>query len=235
MKHAISILLFSLFTISNVYAGLLDKEVKNKAKYLPFNNKVFTGVTCSSNGKYYAGVNNTKKLIVRQVGSGDEVLSISGSRGISQLQFDPTSKFLAVGYYQGALQIWNIEEGNVVTFNNDALYGQINAIEYDANGQRIVLSGGNRGSGVKVFDAQTLEELLYIPEESTTHSSLSIYKDVLAIGKYNGLKLVNINTGELIRVLDDEGSIFNVDFSNDGKFIAFNYSKRQNYYRVLGS
>lgn len=182
-----------------------------------------SSVSCSPNNAYYSSAKESKTVSIRKIIDGSVELEIHSQSGnIRSLAFDSSSKYLALGTFSGHVEVWDIQNRKRLKVIASALSGQINDIEFSSDGKYLAVTGGNYKPGVKVFDMKNFTEMYYIKED-TTHNSIKIShdSDILAVGTSNGLSLYKLDTGHLLKKIDT-GDIFKVDFSHDGKFIAFN-------------
>lgn len=203
----------------------------------------FTGVSCSSDGKYYAGVHQTNHLFVRDIDDGKVVKHFqidskdiyskpgrlfSAGRRFLSLDFKPSSYNLMVGTNSTKGILWDMEQQDPVSeISNFPSAYTYTELKYSQDGKFLVSVVNNV---FKVYDADT-QKLIYekkgkeIKNRPYHYTSLAINSsyDILAMGGTRYLHFYNLSDGSLKSVIEYNETIFDVEFSHDGKMLAFQH------------
>ncbi len=217
-----SVLVLLLFAIypSEGAADEFIKSLEEKSKYIPPHKNGSFSVSCSINGEYYGGANETERLIIRRVDDGRVVKDIrSGRDKILSFEFDPNGENIAIGYIGGVLGIQSLREDAKEKRVNIPVR-PISDIEYSPDGKYIVVAGGAK---ILVLNAEDLSEL-YTVSDMSTQNAISISKDssIVAVGNSRGVTLLNLKNGNKLQHLGDS-DVFCLNFNSDSKFLAFAY------------
>jgi WD40 repeat protein len=107
---------------------------EDKAEYIGSNVHPVFYVSCSMEGKYYAGANETKTITIRETESGKIARKIERSINIRAVEFNPSSKLVVLGLFSGTIEVWDIGTGKLLkTFKS--LGGPILDMEYSSDGK----------------------------------------------------------------------------------------------------
>ncbi|WP_288132219.1 hypothetical protein [Microbulbifer sp.] len=217
----------------------IAKEIEEKAVYIPLNNhpvfekkarhassnshSVFN-VSCSMDGNYYAGANETKTVTIRETESGNVFRKITRFDNIRAVEFNPSSSLVILGLFSGSIEVWDISTGNLLkTFRS--LGGPISDMEYSNDGKYLVVAGGMgnaKSMGVKIYDANTFEELHFI-NNAAPYESISIDKNsnIFAVSTWHGISLYELHSGELIYKHSGGSSYFDISLINNAETLTF--------------
>ena len=238
------ILIFSfLFASSVPYSGFASdtaiiKEIQDKAKYIQSDNRPVYNVSCSMDGKYYAGANETKTITIRETESGKVISRIKRYNNIRALEFAPSSSLVLIGFFSGTIEVWDIVSGRPIkTFK--ALGGPISDIAFSEDGKYFVVAGGmgnTKSMGVKIYDASNYEELHFI-NNAVPYESISIDNDskIFAVSTWHAIFFYELPSGKLIDKFGDGYSYFDISLSNNASILTFaqNISAEKSYAVVL--
>ena len=132
--------------------------------------------------------------------------------------FSPDGQILALGTYEGRVQLWQVSDGSLLrTLNgNDS---EVKCVAFSPDGQSLAV-GTNDGS-VQVWQVSdgTLLRILKVDGSSVAFSP---DLQVLSAGSFDGsVRLLRLSNGSLLRTLKtDAGAISGLAFSPDGKTLA---------------
>ena len=159
--------------------------------------------------------------------------------GPGKVAFSPDGEILAVGYYEGLVQLYNVLSLKMLA-ELETEIGFINSVTLSPNGKLIAAGGGRYNPevrGVQVFDVATQQQVLKIDDFNGTVLSVRFSPDgsTLATGwgsPYGwgpgSVKIWNIATGELqaeFGLLSELAPtvccpVFEVAFNPDGTLLA---------------
>ncbi len=202
----------------------IAKEIKDKAEYIHSNVHPVFNVSCSMEGKYYAGANETKTITIRETESGDIIHKITRSNNIRAVEFNPSSDLVILGLFSGTIEVWDMRTGELLkTFSS--LGGPISDMEYSSDGKYFVVAGGmgnTKSIGVKIYDGSSLEELHFI-NDAAPYESISIDKNskIFAVSTWHGISLYELRSGKLIYKYAPGGSYFDISLSNNAQTLTF--------------
>lgn len=183
----------------------------------------------SSNSSVLA-VRSQAGLCLYDVMANQAILSID-SRDIESGAVSPDGQLLAVGFFNGPPQLWDIVAGRrLYTFETRMKEGR--AITFSPDGRWLAYGEQDNTSGpdcrVEIWDV-TQKHALYTLSEAGCVEGLGKNLDfapdgkTLALGSSyypNLVQLWDITTGRLIRNLALEGTITDVSFAADGQTLA---------------
>lgn len=107
--------------------------------------------------------------------------------GINSIAVDPTGRLVAAGGYDRTIRVWELgEDGGKLLNVLIAHQSSILRIAYSPDGEKIVTAAADRT--IKVFDAETLEELASLDGQSDWVMSLAFSPDGrrFAAGRFDG-------------------------------------------------
>jgi WD40 repeat protein len=139
---------------------------------------------------------------------------------------------LAARGFLNKLDLWDINAGKVIrTIEFSGSYGDIDTVALSPDGQFMVTTrdplstGGIQTAGVavQIWNVRTEELIRALEGHSRLVASVAISPDsqYLASGSLDGtIRIVNLRTKELIRVLKDTGEVISISFSPDNHTLA---------------
>jgi sugar lactone lactonase YvrE len=196
-------------------------------------------VSCSSgtrNGISSSDTGEVGEVKVWNAVSGEELLTLKGhSRYVNSVAYSADGRRLATLSHDNTVIVWNAESGDEI-LNLKVLYGANGRIVFSPDGKRLASSarltnvaGPFAQGAVKVWDAQTGEELLTLKGHSSWVTSVAFSPDnkrlVTASGGPTSLgevKFWDALTGQELLTLDGTTSRFTNDvaYSPDGRLLA---------------
>lgn len=140
---------------------------------------------------------------------------------ILAVKFSPDSKFLATGDANGAIRLWNIENGQQIR-NFERHTGWVWQVNFNPDGTTLVSCCEN--GIIKLWDLNT-GQCLHTLQQDTVRSWLSSFSpdgSLLASGRTDQtIKLWDIRTGQCVKTLEKQTNIITaVTFSPNGKMLA---------------
>lgn len=140
------------------------------------------------------------------------------------LAFSPDGEYLAAGYADGIIRLWNLKSGQCFkTFSGHV--GGVNALVFSRNGKQII--SGSEDNLIKIWDTKSGECVRTLAGHKYGITSLSIdnrgNKLASATGYADGeVKIWNINTGKCLKTIKHSpgAGAKNVVFSPEGKLLA---------------
>jgi WD40 repeat protein len=191
----------------------------------------FYPVAVSPNGRYVAGgggpevlvwdleANDVFALLPEDPGPRS---SITPANNLLALEFTPDSKMLAAAEWQG-LRLWDLEtrtsqllgDGSNPAMTRDSkIYTTLGWYEVFGEPRPV-------GNGVKVYDLVNGESWLVPNHPKAAHVALDPTEQILVTGSTDGtIRVGPINGEEPHLLLGHEGTIFGLDVSPDGRWIA---------------
>lgn len=202
----------------------ISKEIEEKAEYVHSSVRPVYNVSCSMDGKYYAGANETKTITVRETNSGKVISKIKTNNNIRSVEFSPSSNLLALGLFNGSIEVYDISTAELVkTFMS--LGGPISDMEYSNDGNYFVVAGGSGDAekiGVKIYDGNSLEELRFINHVASYESfSIDRNSEIFAVSTSRGISLYELNSGDLVYRHAPGSSYTDISLSNNAETLTF--------------
>lgn len=162
----------------------------------------------------------------------DELQTLGGGHN-SRLAFSPDGPYLAIGNREGMIWIWELE-GLSQTFalENPELESKsvtdrwLLAIDYHPSGN--LLAATHQDDNVYIWDIwkkEVIRSLSYEADVTANHRfRFSPRSNEMALAIKEGgqqlIRLMTVDTGEVIRDLDVPERVMSLDFSPDGKLLA---------------
>jgi len=149
------------------------------------------------------------------------------------LAIHPEGSILASGHKFGTVKLWNLKTGRLLetipahTRALNPVSGRSNlsvsVLAYSPDGNTLV--SGSYDRTIKVWDLQITGQLAYPPLRGHTGRieaiTINPNGEILASASRDGVRLWNLQTGELLAVLGGHGDwVKSLAFSNDGRFLA---------------
>jgi WD40 repeat protein len=157
---------------------------------------------------------NTLRLYDADTG---ELLSIIGSYEdpVKDFSFSPDSNSILVGFVDGSLQKWDLEEKEA-TYGAQHFNSDIRGFSFSADGRFILVLRDRR------LEVRSLQDGSLVASYSASTYALSPDGESVAIGDWDGMiRLRNIASGEVIRRYQGHtGKIFALAFSEDGLYLV---------------
>ena len=169
-----------------------------------------------------SGNSDDKSVRLWNMSSGELKRKLSGEveRNIA-LSISQDGSLIAVSSQYGKIQIWSSQTGELIReFNADRLNPLATTIAPD---NQILFTSFDSSSTVEMWNIQTGEVIRSFNGHSDVVTSIAISPDgqTLATGSKDGtIRIMDLRTRELIRVLKDAGKIQSVSFSPDSRTIA---------------
>jgi WD40 repeat protein len=130
---------------------------------------------------------------------------------------------LAAGSLFDKTNLWNLHTGELTrTLKSGQRGGQVISIAISPNGE-ILATSSDTEPVVRIWNLQTGELIRTLEGHSNKINSVAISPDgqILASGSADGtIRILNLRTRELIRVLKDAGKVISVSFSPDSRTLA---------------
>lgn len=173
-------------------------------------------------GNADVGGNATGSIKLWNLRSGEMIRTLQGLvQGSPALSISKDGSLIAAGSWFGRIQIWNARTGELKReFKTDKYNALATAIS--PNNEFLFTSFDNLSS-VKMWDIRTGEIIRNFEGHSDVVTSIAISPDgqTLATGSKDGtIRIMDLRTRELIRVLKDAGQVLSVSFSPDSRTIA---------------
>jgi WD40 repeat protein/tetratricopeptide (TPR) repeat protein len=170
-----------------------------------------------------ASQDRTVKLWDAQIGQ--EPLTLKGyTRAVTSVTFSPDGRRIASGDVRGIVQVSDAQTGQRLSFR-DKGGGRITGLSFSPDGKRIA-SGSDGEAAVKVWDAQTGQDLLTLDGHKGTGTVTSVSfspdgKRLISGSRDKTVKVWDTQIGKELRTLNGHTNFVNsVSFSPDGKRIA---------------
>jgi WD40 repeat protein len=179
----------------------------------------------SPNRKRLAGEMDDGAIQVWDAETGRVVLGIPTLKGkagfFRNLTFSPDGRRLAAGASangKGVFHVWDAQTGEVLRTGNWRPPRGVDSVAFSPDGKRLATS--HQLQEVKVWDAETGQDLLTLKSKSTIVESLTFSPDgkLLACGDSKSLNIWDGATGKPVHVFESQQDIIHhVVFSPNGK------------------
>ena len=200
-------------------------------------NGVFS-VHISPSGRLVASQSfGDRRVRIRSVESGKEVLEIDVGNLPARVRFSPDGKTLATALLGGAIKLWNVNDGKELkTFSPSSLY--LHCVAFSRDGKRIVAAGPKTEilksesaarriitlfGCVEVWDIASGSQIVEIQDVASVVLGVAISPngELVATAERHFARLWETETGKLVSSLSaDQSTLMWVDFSPDGKMLA---------------
>ena len=160
--------------------------------------------------------------VLWDITSGEMVKIFYGHEAeVHSLAFSPDGNYVLTGGLDKTARVWSVQSGTELLRLNTS--GIVNSVAFSPDGQA-VLTGCADGT-VQLWDVHPTSKLPIFTGDNTNIGGVSLSAvafspdgNYLATGGTDGLKLWDMDTGELWRAFADSGSInYAVRFSPDGR------------------
>jgi WD40 repeat protein len=144
-------------------------------------------------------------------------------QGSVHMSISSDGAILAAGSMFAKTSIWNLRTGELIrTFKNEQRPGDVIATAISPDSEILVTSHEGE-SVIRIWNLQTGELIRTLEGHSSQINSVAISPDgqILATGSADGtIRILDLRTRELIRVLKDAGKVLSVSFSPDSRTLA---------------
>jgi len=161
---------------------------------------------------------------------------------INQTAFSPDGKVIASGNYDGSIQFWQVNDGNLITTLKGHT-GLINALAFSPDGQTLA-SSSNDGT-LRLWDVTDGKLLQVVQSGNITSITFSPDGKYIASGSRDGyVRLFRSSDGVLLTVFDkmqtqfhkNKSAVTSIAFSPDSLLIVAGYEDiSTNYYKFDGN
>ncbi len=168
-------------------------------------------------------VATSRKITVRQVSSGSELLNIdfpSDLLIVFNISYSPDGKWLAAGGGQtGMTYFWSSDTGQLVFTLGHGTERDIHDIAFSPDGQ--LLATGGSDTSARLWNISSGEEIHRLPLIGMYSLALSPDGTLLATaGPDRAVKVWDVQAGTMLRSLQHADELMAVAFSPDGRLIA---------------
>ena len=167
----------------------------------------------SPNGNIIASV--MKSDVKLWNSDGKELVSIkNGNNGyMTNVNFSPDNKMIALIDIYGAISLWNCNGTLIETLGkHDTTFGKVS---FSPDGETLVSTGSN--ADIKIWNIKSFEPKTF--PFRTKGISFSPNSNTIAMANNKTVKLYNPD-GSLIRIIEHEKNVVDVNFSPDGKLLT---------------
>ena len=184
--------------------------------------KVGSSFIIAPDGQTLISANADGSVKLSNIRSGELQRSLSGQlQGSTVLSVSKDGSLIAAASLFGQIQVWNARSGELIRqFKNDGLEALATAISPD---NELLFTSFSNPSLIQMWDIRTGKVIRNLGGHLDVVTSIAISPDgqTLATGSKDGtIRIMDLQTRELIRVLKDAGKIQSVSFSPDSRTIA---------------
>jgi len=148
---------------------------------------------------------------------------LRGEEQTAGISFSPDGLLLAAAVSDGSVQIWNVNNGELLnTYKFNFTRGPAE-ISFSPDGQYIAIGGGDGDNTVIVTQASSMEKLLEFNGRTRGAFELEFSpnsKLLVAGGLGKDINILDIETGNQIQTLSAQSEIHSFSFSPDGQILA---------------
>lgn len=193
------------------------------------------GINFSSNGKYFAAVEEMGNILVFNNSLNPPVLSNTiamGTQYAFSIDFAPNNGKILVGGANGKLQTYLLN--GLLELDLNAHSAWVTAVNYSSDNSKIASGGSD--AVIKIWD--TTGVLLHtLNGHNDDISALRFTKNnqyLISVSLDDQIKVWDANNGALIQTISPQGGdIFGLDISNDNKhFVTVSYDKKVRIYNL---
>jgi len=174
----------------------------------------------SPDGKRIASLNKVKAIVIRDVETGDEVITLGNQEDkVYCLAYSPDGKRLVSGSSHGKLKLWDVKKGEEIMTFSEGESGIV-SVAFSPDGHRIV--SGGYDTKIKVWDVVSGTELMSLIGHGRIINSVTFSPDGKRIASScqndHTAKIWDATTGKELKTLRGHGDIFtSIAFSPDGR------------------
>jgi WD40 repeat protein len=210
-----------------------DSQTGTLLKQLEYGEKPLVSIAYSPDGQYLAvgswEVQKTVALWNTTSWAAAELLSSEEDgqyKAVQSIQFSPDSRLLAAGGKDGKIRVWNVQTKQRIATLGGLGVGHtkwINSIGFSPDG--LSLLSASTDQTIRIWDLHKREEKAVLLAHTNSVKSLAFAPngEVLFSAGHPEIKRWNLSkfagkskkTDQLIHA----GSVYGIDFSNDGKYI----------------
>ena len=144
-------------------------------------------------------------------------------QGSVRMSISSDGAILAAGSMLAKIDLWNLRTGELIrTLDAEERAGDVTSIAISPKDEILVTSHEGE-SVVRIWNPRTGELIRTLEGHSSQINSVAISPDgqILASGSADGtIRILDLRTRELIRVLKDAGEVLSVTFSPDSRTLA---------------
>ncbi|MCP4442489.1 MAG: hypothetical protein GY810_26585 [Aureispira sp.] len=120
----------------------------------------------SADGHYIAGIGASPKICIWDSKTGEQIYTLEDidyPQSPTALAFDPLGRFLAVGYQDGALMIWDLEEAQLdkIPERRYLHKASISSLAFDQQGQRLIAGSLDKSATIWTIRLKKLDTIEY--------------------------------------------------------------------------
>jgi WD40 repeat protein len=203
--------------------GLLDTQNGQLAQKFKGNRGFIMRVAFSPDSSYLASGDDTGRIVIWNVESGEDLLTFDTNSTIGSLAFSPDSSLLASGNSEGNsdIQLWDLKSGQE-SLRLSGHTGNVYNLVFTPNGKQLFSSSGDRT--IKLWEVESGQLLRTLKGHRDFVYGLAISPDgkLLASASADGMiKLWEVETGLELRTLNSHSQyIYQIAFSPDGSLAA---------------
>ena len=209
----------------------IDSDSLEPKYSVPFNINLYSNITVSPDGQFFAaGAQTNNDIVIFSTDNGSISKTLQGSQGkISAIAFSPDNKMLvSVSADERTIRLWDVEQGNLLeTIGQDV--GPEMTVAFSPNGQYFVTGSILNYRYIKFWEAGSGKLLLSTPQQPGFINKVAISPDgnTLVAAVRNFVKVWSladnsgaINVRELFTIKGPPQDINTIAISPDGRLVA---------------
>jgi WD40 repeat protein/CHAT domain-containing protein len=186
--------------------------------FLAAHSRTVRSISFSLDGLKLASGSDDQRICLWEVATGRLLHALEGHAGtVECVAFSPDGLVLASGSEDGSIRLWDTSTGQL---QGSIAAPDTESIAFFPDGS--ALASASTGGNVRFWSTDNGSKILSIPVTTCRLSSLAISHDgeAMAVVSAGGpLFLLDVHSGEVVRVLTGHSGAYSVAYSPDGRYL----------------